>query len=286
MPHIAGSVGHQAVASQVQYLQYPDNIGSEVTNWINFSAFDFKSGGNPTVDIALYIPNDGLQTSYKSEWEQVGLGKMLGMADHATDLVKGVTKGFSLGDFKKNVAAGLAANASDAAKVTMLEVAKLGESTIAGSKSWMERKSGAVLNPYIVAAYKGPSDMRTHDFTFQMLPQSVNESKNCVKIAQAFKKSMLPSHSGGDSAAATSMLFGYPDQFEIKYTIDGRPLPDTDKNPLFNIGRSVLTGCDLDFATENVPLFFDDTQYPVSISMKLSFMETEILHREKVDKGL
>ena len=289
MPHIAGSVGHQRAnaSGAVQYLQYPDNIGTEVQNWINFSAFDFKSGGNPTIDIALYIPSDGLQTSYKSEWEQVGLGRALGIATQAEKLVSTQAEGFNLEKFKTRVGAGLAGSADTAAKAAMLEVAKRSEGIVAGAKTWMERKAGAVLNPYIVAAYKGPSDMRTHDFTFQMLPQSISESKNCVKIANAFKKCMLPSHSGGDSASATSMLFGYPDEFEIRYTINGRPLPETDKNPMFNIGRSVLTSCDLDFATENVPLFFDDTQYPVSISMKLSFMETEILHREKVDdKGV
>ena len=83
------------------------------------------------------------------------------------------------------------------------------------------------------------------------------------------------------------MLFGYPDEFEISYTINGAKLPKSEKNPMFNIGRSVLTQCDLDFATESVPLFFTDTQYPASISMKLTFMEIEVMYRDKIyDKGL
>ena len=47
----------------------------------------------------------------------------------------------------------------------------------------------------------------------------------------------------------------------------------------------MLTSCDLSFDTENVPLFFDGTQYPVSIEMKLSFMEIDIMYREKVQQG-
>jgi hypothetical protein len=127
--------------------------------------------------------------------------------------------------------------------------------------------------------------MRTHDFTFQMLPQSKKESKSCMLIATAFKTAMLPSHGQGNSSDAPSMLFGYPDEFIINFTVDGKEMPKTAANPMFNIGRSVLTACDLDFSTESVALFFEGTQYPVSISMKLSFMELEVMHRGKIRKG-
>ena len=137
----------------------------------------------------------------------------------------------------------------------------------------------------MVAAYKGPTDMRTHDFTFKMMPQSVAESKTCGKIVHAFKKAMLPSHAGAENGTSPSMLFGYPDQFEITFTVNGKEMPKTSMNPMFNIGRSVLTACDLDYTTESVALFFDNTQYPVSISMKLSFMELEVMHRGKIKKG-
>ena len=137
----------------------------------------------------------------------------------------------------------------------------------------MEQATGSVMNPYMVAAYKGPSDMREHKFSFKMLPQSSAESKTCVKIVNSFKKAMLPSHqSNADTASAPSMLFGYPDEFTIEYYINGKALP-RDKNgisnPMFNIGRSVCTACDLNYTTQDVPLFFDRTQYPVSIDMQL-----------------
>ena len=175
---------------------------------------------------------------------------------------------------------------SEGKAVAMIEAGKGAEKFGgAGAKTLMEQKTGAVLNPYMTAAYKGPSDMRSHDFTFQMMPQSINESKQCMKICKAFRRAMLPAHGGGDSSTAPSMLFGYPDEFEIRFAIDGRVVPNNSANPLFRIGKSVLTQCDLDFGTENVPLFFDDTQHPASIEMKLTFMEVEVLHREKVDKG-
>ena len=78
------------------------------------------------------------------------------------------------------------------------------------------------------------------------------------------------------------MVFGYPDHFDIKFYINGKELKA--QNSLFKIGRSVLTSCDLSYTTQDVPLFFEGTQYPVTIDMKLTFMEVEVMYREKVIK--
>jgi hypothetical protein len=271
-----------AHANQVQYMEYPSNIGSEIMHWVSFKGFDFKSN-NPTLDVALYIPGDALNTSYKSDYESVGLGSVLGKG--SADLKAASKDGFNLEGFKTAMGSTMSGVRSEGKQVALIEAAKLGSGLAAGAKTAMEQKLGAVLNPYIVAAYKGPSDMRTHDFTFQMLPQSKQESRACVKIAAAFKSAMLPSHSGANSADAPGMLFGYPDQFEVSFFVNGDEMPKTSSNPMFSIGRSVLTACDLDYATESTALFFDDTQYPVSISMKLSFMELEVMHRGKIQLG-
>ena len=268
--------------TQVSYHQYPSTIGQEVQHWVEFSAYDFKSKAQ-TLSIALYIPGDALSTSYKSEYESTSMGLTGETARKAISRVgAGGFNADTIGTILKDT---ITAGKSEGGKVAMIEFAKGADTKITGAKAIMEKELGAVLNPYIVAAYKGPSDMRTHDFTFQMLPQSIAESKSCVRIATAFKTAMLPSHSGGNSINAPSMLFGYPDEFEIVYTVNGQEMPKTSMNPMFNIGRSVLTACDLDFATESTALFFEDTQYPVSISMKLSFMELEVLHRGKIRKG-
>ena len=187
------------------------------------------------------------------------------------------------------MAAQASATGSEAKTVAMLTGAKMIPATLnlGDTKTLMERTTGAVINPYMVAAYKGPTDMREHKFTFKMMPQSVAESQTCGKIVHAFKKAMLPSHSGGENSTAPSMLFGYPDEFTIDYYVKGEKLKHsaTNPNPMFNVGRSVLTACDLDYTTQDVPLFFDGTQYPVSISMALSFQEIGVMYREKIDQG-
>jgi hypothetical protein len=281
-----------AATTPITYLEYPSDIGANTggggtDNWISFEAFDFKTQ-KATLDIALYIPGDALNTSYKSEYESVALGGLGAMADKAVKSMQNSSAqrgGMNLENLKSVLSAQSSAASSESAKVGMLKAGEKANILIEGSKTIMERAQGAVLNPYIVAAYKGPTDMRTHEFSFQMLPQDVNESKACIKIVNAFKRAMLPSHGGGDAKTSPSMMFGYPDTFTINYYIDGKSLPDTSSNPMFNIGKSVLVGCDLDFNTESVPLFFNKTQYPVTVSMKLSFMELEVMYRERIAQG-
>ena len=278
------------------YLEYPSTIGGggggAIQHWIEFRAFDFKDqdSATATFSIALYIPSDALQTSYKSSYEAASLGAVGGGLNKAASTFQegGEGKGGVEG-LKALISAQASATGSEMGTVSLLKGAeKAAALGLGDTKTLMEQQTGSVMNPYMVAAYKGPSDMREHKFSFKMLPQSKGESSSCMKIVQAFKRAMLPSHSGGDNVTSPSMLFGYPDQFTIEYYIDGRPLPK-DKNginnPMFNVGRSVLTACDLNYTTQDVPLFFDNSQYPVSIDMQLSFMEIGVMYREKVDQG-
>ena len=285
----------QPASREVQYYEYPSSLLAEtgdasMDNYMMFEAKDFKLQ-KPTLNIAMYIPGGALNTSYKSSYDTVQLG---GAGSVAQDVAGAVEKavsseaGFSLDAFTKIAGATQSGLQSELGTVSTLKMADKvsGIGGLEGTRTLMERATGAVLNPFSVAAYKGPTDMRDFTFDFQMLPQNEDESKACLKIANAFKKAMLPSHAGGDSSTAPSMLFGYPDTFEITFYIGGEKLPDSSDNPMFNIGKSVLTACELNFDTENVPLFFKGTQYPVSIAMKLSFMELDIMYREKIDKGM
>ena len=210
------TLAHQGEKHQTKYLEYPSNIGEDIQHWISFAAFNFKDRDRKTLDVALYIPGDALNTSYKADYETTAQGSMGAAAPAMTKAIK-EQGGINVEAFKQVMEAGKAGMASEGKKVMLLKAGAKANVKFEGAKSIMERSEGAVLNPYIVAAYKGPSDLRTHDFTFQMLPQSPGESLNCTKIATAFKMAMLPSHKGGDSQTAPSMLFGYPDEFEITF---------------------------------------------------------------------
>ena len=53
---------------------------------------------------------------------------------------------------------------------------------------------------------------------------------------------------------------------------------------MFNIGKSVLTACDVNYTTQDTVLFFEGTQYPVTINLSLTFMEIEVMYRNKIRK--
>ena len=261
------------------YYEYPPQIGGGLTHWINFDAYAFNRGlstGDHTVDIALYIPADALQTSYKSEYSAVSLGQLGGRALEGLQKVSG---GMGIQSVIDAQAAALSGEG------VAMGIAKR---KLAGEKgiTMMEQMTGSVLSPYLVAAYKGPTDMREHKFTFKFNPHSVDESMVVTKIINAFKKAMLPSTGGGDNKSSPSGMFGYPDEWVISYVINGETLPENHFNPMFNIGRSVLKACDVNYATEGAPLFFEGTQFPVSAEMSLSFMELEVMTREKITGSL
>jgi len=260
---------------RTQYLEYPPSIGQSLRHWVTFEAFDFREHFQ-TLDVALYIPPDALATSYKSDYEAGALGQVLGR------MVEGIKEsGGSLEKLRADTASKITASSGIIAD-TVLQA-----TTPANVKTALQVTRGAVANPYIVAAYKGPTQMREHKFSFKMMPEDASESRKCVEIATAFKESMLPEHAGGDNSSSPTGLFGYPDEFEISFTVNGNKLPRNNSNPMFNIGRSVLTNCELSYTTQDTVLFFEGTQFPVTINMALTFMEIEIMYRSKIhNKGL
>jgi hypothetical protein len=260
-----------------QYLEYPATIGDELMHWLSFEGYSFKNKTAMTLNVALYIPGDSLTTSYKSEYEAASLGAVFGKGAEMFQKVGGDS------DFVDSAVRSQqnAAGGEDKAQVIGSVVSgALGQGS-AGAKIAMQQKTGAVVNPYMVAAYKGPTQLREHSFSFKMMPDSASEGNAVNSIVKAFKKAMLPGHKGGDSQTAASMYFQYPDEFEIKYMVQGSEAT----NSMFKIGRSVLTNCELNYATQDVPLFFADSQHPVTTEMKLTFMEIEVMSRDKIDKG-
>ena len=261
-------------------LSWPPGLGegADLKHWINFKSFVFNKA-DPNLDIALFIPPDALSTSYKSDYETSEMGEA-GMnfiqskqsaSGKEPSIVSGALDALSAG-------AGSFANWR---KQLLHSIGTISD----GAQKAMLMKTGTVLNPYIISTYKGPSEMRDHTFTFKMMPKNSGDSLRITKIVNGFKNAMLPDHKGGVPEDTPMGMFTYPDEFEIEYYINGAMLPTDDSNPLFRIGRSVLTACELDYTTQDTTLFFEGTQNPVSIEMKLAFTEISIMYRGLTAKG-
>ena len=274
------------MGTQMVNLEWPPNLGGdEFPHFMEFKTFDFRTN-SPTKNIALYIPPDAMKTGYKAEYKDDAIGR----SGH--DIIEGMSPaggggaGGSISNIISGVKSLVTARVAQGTEAGMMEFGQQVISKITGGNAdtLMGNVTGKVLNPYMVAAYQGPTALRDHSFTFKMMPKNSTESLQVAKIVKAFKIAMLPSHGKGKAAIAPVGLFGYPDEFTIDFKINGVDL-DTELNPLFRIGRSVLTACDVDYTTQDTTLFFDQTQHPVSVEMKLEFKELEVMHRGHIEAG-
>jgi len=263
---------------KVDRFNWPPELGTgddNINHWVEFSSYDFK-GQSPRLTIALYIPPDALHTGYKSEYKNMELGQGFmnafneakGSDGSTLDVVKAAWDA-ATGQFSEGLSA---AAERFLAKATPEEVAAV-----------RSRQTGQIINPHIVSQYQGPTDQRAHKFTFQLMPKSEIESKQIQDITRAFKMSMLPSNANADAATAPSGFWGYPDEFEINFFINGNMLDET--NSLFRIGRSALTDMDLDYTTQDTVAFFEGSPYPVTTEMTLSFQEIWMQHRGLAEIG-
>ena len=251
---------------------WPTNLQtSDHAHWVQFRSFDFIKR-EQIVDVALFMPPDALSTSYKSEYESSEVGHA-----GAKIMQKLSGKEATVGSVTAAIAGGTWSKLSETSEVMRGIISKV---TGANAAAVLDRSQGKVANPYIVAAYKGPTQLRDHSFTFKMMPTNETDSQKITEIVNDFKTAMLPGHQGGVPETAPSGLFDYPDEWLIDLWVNGKNTTEMgNKNPLFKIGRSVLTDCTLDYTTQDTSLFFEGTQNPVSIEMKLQFQEIEAIHR-------
>lgn len=125
--------------------------------------------------------------------------------------------------------------------------------------------SGTTLNPYQHLFFEGV-DLRSHNFSFKLSPNSPDESRALRRILNVFKTRMLPEKKG--------LLLTYPDSCIIELS--------TRKNPysLYTMYRSVLSGVNINYAPNNVPVFFKGGYEPVEVALDLSFSEVRPVTRE------
>ena len=176
---------------------------------------------------------------------------------------------------------------------------------------------GFTRNPQKVLQFNGV-EFRSHRFAFKLTPRNLREATMIQRIITSFKRHMLPKYGmggaedllrnafsgGGQStnlaaavnaaegiappspdlvtqAASTSRaFFEYPDVFKITFN---------NEKTLFTIGESVLESFDIDYHPQNYPAYVrslssPNVAHPASISISMSFKETDIITKEQVDE--
>jgi hypothetical protein len=263
-----------------QPLNWPPELGTSggsIMHWVHFQAHAFKEK-NLTTDIALFIPPDAMSTGYKSDYKNLEMGSGGAAALKAAQSGKGTA-----GSIWETAAA--YAEGTFGSGLSELSSKILQEALPEQLAAMAARHHGKVVNPNIVSDYQGPTSQREHKFTFKMMPKSETESKTVRNIVRGFKVAMLPSGGDANSPTAPIGMFGYPDEWKIKFTINGREEGESEDSSIFKIGKSVLTDIGLDYSTQDTVAFYEGTSNPVTTEMVLTFQEIGMMHRTLAEMG-
>jgi hypothetical protein len=229
-----------------------------------------------TDSIAIYLPPN-VQDNISNTYDGAELG-ILGMAaagavnfvgamarndfGAATDALLGSAKGIAFEAAKRMGSAAIGDLAGvDGGAVTGLANKAFGQAT----------------NPYMEVLFKG-TGLRgfTYNFTFQ--PRNAKETEDVQKIIKMFRFHMLPELQGANERFLT-----LPSTFDIHYMFQFDDGSHSENSFYTKIATCVLKGCDVDYTPDGVKSFASGA--PTAITMKLSFMETEMLTKQHVDRG-
>jgi len=158
-----------------------------------------------------------------------------------------------------------------------------------GASDLYNKAFGNATNPYMEVFFGG-MELRTFQYNFTFAPKNEDETKDVKKIIEIFRFHMAPELQGENMRYLT-----LPSTFDIHYmyqhsvTRTGRrgtkaTVDRAEENNFYNkIATCVLTNVAVDYAPNGVKSFADGA--PTAITMSLSFTETEILTKERIDQG-
>lgn len=228
--------------------------------------------------IALYMPPN-LEFSYKADYRASETGAA---GSFAKQFVEGSVKDTltSLGE------GGGVRFLTDEIKERLLKdvPAQIGEFLGGGDITGVVRlRSQKAVNPHLEAIFE-KINMREFNYTFRFTPKNEREVDTVDKIIKLFKFHMMPEK---PIDAAIGRYLTMPSEFEIHYMYKG-----VENTYLPFVSNSVLTGVDVAYGPggqyqtfKPKPTPDGDAPPPTEVEMKLSFMETEAMTKEKIMEG-
>lgn len=135
--------------------------------------------------------------------------------------------------------------------------------------------AGNVPNPFQTALFKNV-EIRQHNFTFRLVPETPEDSLMISKIISQFKYRALP----GKTTDSTFLTM--PDEVDIIFF---------GTNALYGFARCVIRRVQVNYAPQNVPAFFKNSPdgklvgAPQAVELQLELSEIEQLTRESYSDG-
>jgi len=229
-----------------------------------------------TDSIAIYLPPN-VSDSITNQYEGAEMGVLGLAAAGAVDFVSSMARN----DF------GAATDALlGSAKGIAYEAAKRMGSAFVGDLAGIDggavtglanKAFGQATNPYMEVLYKG-TGLRSFTYNFTFQPRNEDETNDVQKIIKMFRFHMLPELQGANERFLT-----LPSTFDIHYMYQFDDGSHNENSFYSKIATCVLQSVDVNYTPEGVKSFASGA--PTAITMNLSFMETEMLTKQHVDRG-
>ena len=166
----------------------------------------------------------------------------------------------------------------------MTEVAKRSGAAfvdaLAGSDSslaLLNRALGQADNPFMEVLFT-TMGVREFSYNFNFAPRNSDETAEIQQIIQLFRFHMAPEMQGANARYLT-----LPSEFDIHYMFKGKDGEGRENDYFNRITTCVLVNVDVNYTPNGVRSFEDGS--PTQIQMGLTFRETEILTKEKINQG-
>jgi len=284
------------------YINVPDKTAASMEDQVigtvapidgTFQGGDSKlfSSGKPykRLKTAIVLPIMERPTAkYSADWDMTSLGPVLGWAmtsgggmGAAPTTMEGWGK--AAWNMTKEGGSFLADKGMDALKAMGLSAINSASGLVglggeAGTKDIFSILSRTAMNEHRTQIFKSVR-FRNFDFVYRFAPRDAQQANTIKTIIQTFKYHMHP------EKADSNLFLTYPSEFDIVFYFKGTENSGDkpEKQNLFKISTCALTDFQVDYGGEK--FFTFDDGMPIEITMQMSFMELELLTKERIVDG-
>jgi len=281
---IANAIGGVTKAEADQ--ENANSIAGQTKNLVNGVATAVRNVGTEGSQLfqKAFGPSDANNPAYKSGIANSGvLNAPTEKTNAVIELYTPDTLDFSsqfaysslnINDLIASVGSGILGNVPKVGKFMQGALASLnGEGTFGNLVKLGLNKAGYAINSQQQLMFQGV-EFRSFGMAFVLTPSDKNEAQTIRNIVKTFRRYSSP-EIVQDTAG---FLFTPPAFFEISFHHNGAV---NDKIP--KLLRCVCTGIEVNYAPNGWSAYKDG--HPAQITIGLSFQETTILDRNKIDQG-
>ena len=228
-----------------------------------------------TDSVAIYLPPN-VQDNYTTTYQ----GTPLGMIGFLAASAGGAMDAYRNDDFE-TVAKTILGTAMG---VTTDVLKNLGSSAVEalmssqGGYELGNKIFGRAANPYMEVLFAGP-ELRTFTYNFTFAPISQEEQDEVKKIIHLFRFHQAP-----ELRTDHNMFMGLPSEFDIHYMYQHEDGRKSSENDYYNkIATCVLQSVNVDYTPGSVKSHANGA--PVLIKMGLTFLETEMITKDHIERG-